>query len=79
MRQRHAFLVILIHDEAEPAVLRGRVRHVASETEAAFTGAEQLIAFLQAQGHARVAANTPDAARALGAPGSERHTPKTTG
>jgi hypothetical protein len=51
MRQRHAFLLILIQDETEPAVLRGRVRHVASETETAFSGVDQLVAFLQAPNH----------------------------
>ena len=46
MRQRHAFLLILIYEEAEPAVLRGRVRDIAGGTEAAFIGAEQLLALL---------------------------------
>lgn len=73
MRQRHAFLVILIYDEAEPAVLRGRARHVASETEAAFSGAEQLIAFLQAWGA------PAEAARALDPAGVGTHPSHTTG
>jgi hypothetical protein len=77
MRQRHAFLITLIADEAEPTVLRGRVRHVASETETAFTGAEQLIAFLHAQGFA--AAAKPPATRAPEASQPAQHTSQTTG
>jgi hypothetical protein len=57
MRQRHTYLLVLIHDDAEPAVLRGRVRHVASETETAFTGAEQLIALLWAHNHSAAPAS----------------------
>jgi hypothetical protein len=47
-RQRQAYLLVLIRDEAEPGVLRGRVRHVASESETAFAGVDELVAFLQA-------------------------------
>ncbi|MCC6187943.1 MAG: hypothetical protein IT318_02835 [Anaerolineales bacterium] len=77
MRQRHAFLLILIHDDAEPAVLRGRVRHVASETEAAFTGADQLLKFLQARS-AVAAAGAVAAAQVLDPAGAGQHLPKTT-
>ncbi len=56
-RQRQAFLLILLQDDAEPAVLRGRVRHIASETETAFLGADQLIAWLQAHNHAPAASD----------------------
>lgn len=49
MRQRQTFILSLLVDDAEPSALRGRVRHVASETELLFSGADQLVAFLRQQ------------------------------
>jgi hypothetical protein len=52
MRTTHAFLITLIFDSPARHELRGRIRDVASDAEATFQSARELVSFLLAQGTA---------------------------
>jgi hypothetical protein len=49
MRTTHAFLITLIFDSPARYELRGRIRDVASDAEATFQSAHELVSFLLAQ------------------------------
>jgi hypothetical protein len=52
MRTSHAFLITLVFDPPAQRELRGRIRDVATDAEATFQSARELVAFLLAQGAA---------------------------
>ena len=59
MRTSHAFLITLILDPIAPRELRGRIRDVATEAEATFQSAHELVVFLLALGAATVSVDPP--------------------
>jgi hypothetical protein len=62
MRTSHAFLITLIFDSPARQELCGRIRAVASDAEATFQSAQELVAFLLAQGAARAGPPPPASA-----------------